>query len=141
MVEEKNDPITLCKCLTILVEMIKCSNVQVLTPNLLNLKENFLNQCMSSRDLLTQSLAIEATAQFCILDRELAKENLIRFFLMVIEFVYFQFYLNHFFSFHRKMHLKSLCSSLHIFHRVSIALKVLIAISIEFFSSFFKKII
>ncbi|KAK6638424.1 hypothetical protein RUM44_008853 [Polyplax serrata] len=83
--EEKNDPITLCKCLSILVELIKCSNVKILTPMLLSLKDNFLNQCMISRDLLTQSLAIEALAQFCILDKEIAQQNLVRFLLMISE--------------------------------------------------------
>lgn len=55
---------------------------------LLSLKDNFLNQCMISRDLLTQSLAIEALAQFCILDKEIAQQNLVRFLLMVRDLVF-----------------------------------------------------
>lgn len=84
MREEKNDPVTVCKCLSILVQMIKCSGVRTLTPTLRSLKDNFLNECLTSHDLLTQSLAIQALGQFCILDKEMAKENLFRFMLMVI---------------------------------------------------------
>lgn len=83
MREERNDPVTLCKCLSMLIQMIKFSNVRSLTPTLRSLKDNFLNQCLTSHDLLTQSLAIQALGQFCILDKELAKENLFRFMLMV----------------------------------------------------------
>ena len=67
--------------------MIKNSNVRVETPQLLALRENFLNQCMASRDLLTQSLAIEASAQYSILNKEFAKQSFIRFLLMVSEII------------------------------------------------------
>lgn len=88
--EEKNDPVTVCKCLTILMHMIKYSKVTTLTPTLRNIKENFLNQCLTSQDLFTQSLSIQVLGQFCVLDMDMAKENLFRFILMVNLLEYFE---------------------------------------------------
>lgn len=83
MREEKNDPETVCKCLAILVKMMPISGVKELTPGLRCLREDLLNPCLASEDLLTQSLAIQALAQFCILDKSIAQEHLLSFLLMV----------------------------------------------------------
>lgn len=83
MREEKTDAETVCKCLKILVKMIPCSKIRGLTPGLKCLREDFLASCLASEDLMTQSLAIQALAQFCVLDKDLAQENVLKFLLMV----------------------------------------------------------
>ncbi|XP_054278540.1 condensin complex subunit 3 isoform X2 [Macrosteles quadrilineatus] len=79
-----NDPETLKKCLTILVEIMKQGKIRKLDPTLLSLMQNFIVPTLNLRiegdgSTAIKNLAMEVLATFCILDVELAKEHFFMF--------------------------------------------------------------
>ncbi|XP_035740285.1 condensin complex subunit 3-like [Vespa mandarinia] len=78
--EEKSDSETMIKCLTIMCAMMRVKSVKTLTPTLRCL----VNVALSSLDHpddRVHILALEALGIFCILDKELARTNILTFLL------------------------------------------------------------
>ncbi|XP_046383264.1 condensin complex subunit 3 [Ischnura elegans] len=83
-IKEQNDPVTLIKCLEIIVSMLQSSKIKAISPTLTNLREDFVMKCITVTDNYTvHSKSLEALALFCHLDKELAKTNFVFFFCVI----------------------------------------------------------
>uniref|UniRef100_A0A1B6GC29 Nuclear condensin complex subunit 3 C-terminal domain-containing protein n=1 Tax=Cuerna arida TaxID=1464854 RepID=A0A1B6GC29_9HEMI len=73
-----NDPDTLKKCLTIVVEIIKTGKITKMDPTLYSLNENFIIPTLNLKDeepgQIVTNLTLRVLGSFCVLDAELAKE-------------------------------------------------------------------
>ncbi|XP_071440767.1 condensin complex subunit 3 [Hetaerina americana] len=83
-IREQNDPVTLNKCLEIIVSMLQSPKIKSISPTLTNLREDFVMKCITVTDNYTvHSKSLEALALFCLLDKELAKSNFVFFFCVI----------------------------------------------------------
>uniref|UniRef100_A0A1B6MTZ4 Nuclear condensin complex subunit 3 C-terminal domain-containing protein n=1 Tax=Graphocephala atropunctata TaxID=36148 RepID=A0A1B6MTZ4_9HEMI len=85
-----NDPYTLKKCLTIVVEIMKTGKISKMDPTLYSLMQNFIVPTLNLKgdeggENAVKNLALQALSMLCVLDGELAKEH---FFLFCFNIAY-----------------------------------------------------
>ncbi|XP_031353085.1 uncharacterized protein LOC116178001 isoform X4 [Photinus pyralis] len=82
----RNDPETLCKCLNILIGLLSNPKLTVLTASLRSCKDEFIRPLLSNGDMEVYSKAFKCIALYCLLDKQLAQENLKRICLPIISY-------------------------------------------------------
>ncbi len=77
--EEKNDPKTLLKCLTIAWEMLEFSSVTNLTPTLQSLIEALILPGIQNPEPVVRNAALHALGLCCLLNKDTARSHLLLF--------------------------------------------------------------
>ncbi|KAK0164610.1 hypothetical protein PV328_003221 [Microctonus aethiopoides] len=83
-IEEKNDPQTMIKCLSIMCAMAQVRSVTTLTATLRSLFDNMAYPSLQHPDESVKLLALKAVGICLLLDKELAKEHLMFYFLQFV---------------------------------------------------------
>ncbi|KAK5640968.1 hypothetical protein RI129_009515 [Pyrocoelia pectoralis] len=72
----QNDSETLCKCLNILIGLLMSPNLTVLTASLRTCKDEFIIPLLSNSNMEVFSKAFKCIALYCLLDKQMAQDNL-----------------------------------------------------------------
>ena len=77
--EEKNDPATLMKCLTIAYEMLQSPNINKIDSTVRTLIDDVINPCIQNPDPGVRNIGIKTLGVCCLLDLEVAQRYLVLF--------------------------------------------------------------
>ena len=76
---ERDDPVTLAKCLQIVFELLQTSALKKLPAELRALTETLVLPAIQSEEPGVREVAVRALGAVCLLDRPLAEQNLVLF--------------------------------------------------------------
>ncbi|XP_018023231.1 condensin complex subunit 3 [Hyalella azteca] len=74
--QQEEDPVMLSHCLTIVCEMLRNPDINVLSPTLHSLHDNLLLPCLKNQDALVREMSVRALALLCIISQDLACKHL-----------------------------------------------------------------